>query len=109
MAVGLHKNAAIGKAAPSMGARLSEQPRFRRSAAGDADSRRIKQAYQTLGIEASATNDEVTKAYRRQMNRTHPDKLASSNPDKTAVAAAERRTREIRSAYEMLKARRSIR
>ena len=90
-------------------AMIRAQKGFRRSPAGDADTRRIKQAYRALGIEESATNDEVKKAYRRQMNRNHPDKLASSNPDKSAVAAAERRTREIRSAYEMLKARRSIR
>ena len=43
------------------------------------------------------------------MNRNHPDKLASKNPDAAAIAEAERKTREIRSAYEMLKARRSIR
>ena len=90
-------------------AMIRAQKGFRRSPAGDADTRRIKQAYRTLGVEESATNDEVKKAYRRQMNRSHPDKLASSNPDRAAVAAAERRTREIRSAYEMLKARRSIR
>ena len=90
-------------------AMIRAQKGFRHSPAGDADTRRIKQAYRTLGIEESATNDEVKKAYRRQMNRSHPDKLASSNPDKAAVAAAEKRTREIRSAYEMLKARRSIR
>lgn len=90
-------------------AMIRAQKGFRHSPAGDADTRRVNQAYRTLGIEASATNDEVKKAYRRQMNRSHPDKLASSNPDKAVVAAAERRTREIRSAYEMLKARRSIR
>ena len=43
------------------------------------------------------------------MNRNHPDKIAGSNPDPAVVAEAERRTREVRSAYEMLKARRSIR
>jgi DnaJ-domain-containing protein 1 len=43
------------------------------------------------------------------MNRNHPDKLASENPDAAAIAEAERRTREVRSAYEMLKSRRSIR
>ena len=43
------------------------------------------------------------------MNRNHPDKIAGDNPDETVVAEAQRRTREIRGAYEMLKARRSIR
>jgi DnaJ-class molecular chaperone len=43
------------------------------------------------------------------MNKNHPDKLAPSRPDSAAVAEAERRTREVRSAYELLKARRNIR
>jgi DnaJ like chaperone protein len=90
-------------------AMIRAQKGFRRSPAGDADTRRIKAAYRSLGVEESATNDEIKKAYRRQMNRHHPDKIASSNPDEAAVQAAENRTREVRAAYEMLKARRSIR
>jgi DnaJ-domain-containing protein 1 len=42
------------------------------------------------------------------MSQNHPDKIAGSNPSKEVVAEADRRTREVRSAYEMLKARRSI-
>lgn len=90
-------------------AMIRAQKGFRRSPAGDADTRRIKAAYRTLGVDEAATNDEIKKAYRRQMNRHHPDKLASSNPDPSDIQAAENRTREVRAAYEMLKARRSIR
>lgn len=90
-------------------AMIRAQKGFRHSPAGDADARRIKQAYRTLGIEESATNEEVKQAYRRQINKSHPDKIASSNPGPNVVAKAEKRTREVRSAYEMLKARRSIR
>ena len=43
------------------------------------------------------------------MNRNHPDKIAAANPGDAEVEAAEKRTREIRSAYELLKSRRSIR
>lgn len=90
-------------------AMLRAQRGFRRSPAGDVDSRRIKQAYQALGVDESASNDQIKKAYRRAMNKSHPDKIASSNPDAAVVAEAQKRTREIRGAYEMLKARRSIR
>lgn len=90
-------------------AMIRAQRGFRHSPAGDADAQRVRNAYRALGIEESTTNDEIKKAYRRLMNRNHPDKIASSNPDAATVAEAERRTREIRSAYEMLKARRSIR
>ncbi len=90
-------------------AMILAQKGFRSSPAGSADTARLRHAYETLGIDASSTNDEIKQAYRRLMNRNHPDKIAGSNPDETAVADAERRTREIRAAYEMLKARRSIR
>lgn len=90
-------------------AMLRAQRSFRRSAAGDADSKRLTDAYQTLGVGRSASNDEIKQAYRRLMNRNHPDKLAGGNPEPSVIAEAERRTREVRSAYELLKARRSIR
>lgn len=90
-------------------AMLRAQRGFRKSAAGAADLKRVDDAYGALGIDKSSTNDEIKKAYRRLMNKNHPDKLASSNPDAAAVAEAERRTREVRGAYELLKARRSIR
>ncbi len=89
-------------------AMLRAQRGFRNSAAGAADSRRINDAYVALGVDSSCTNDEIKRAYRRLMNKTHPDKLASTNPDAAVLAEAERRTREVRGAYELLKARRSI-
>jgi len=90
-------------------AMIRAQKGFRRSPAGDADASRVRRAYRTLGVEVDASNDEIKTAYRRLMNKNHPDKLAASNPDATQLAEAERRTREVRSAYDMLKTRRSIR
>ncbi len=90
-------------------AMIRAQKGFRHSPAGDADASRVKNAYQTLGMDQSSTNAEIKKAYRRLMSRNHPDKIAGSNPGPDVIAESERRTREVRSAYEMLKARRSIR
>ena len=90
-------------------AMIRAQKGFRRSPAGNADTRRIEQAYRALGVDESASNEQIKKAYRRAMNKSHPDKIAASNPEAEIIAEAEKRTREIRSAYEMLKARRSIR
>ncbi len=90
-------------------AMLRAQRGFRRSAAGNADAQRVDAAYATLGIDKSSTNAEIKKAYRRLMNKNHPDKIVADNPDKAAINEAERRTREVRGAYEMLKSRRSIR
>jgi len=90
-------------------AMIRAQKGFKRSPAGDADAMRVRRAYEALGVSLEATNDEVKTAYRRLMNQNHPDKLSGSDPDDAVIAEAERRTREVRGAYEMLKARRSIR
>lgn len=90
-------------------AMILAQKGFRRSPAGTADTARLRGAYATLGVDESSSNEEIKRAYRRLMNRNHPDKIAGDNPDEAIIAEAERRTREIRRAYEMLKARRSIR
>ncbi len=90
-------------------AMIRAQKGFRRSPAGDADAARLRAAYTALGVKATATNEEIKKAYRRQINRSHPDKIAGSNPTAAAVVEAERRTRELIGAYELLKVRRSIR
>jgi DnaJ like chaperone protein len=88
---------------------LRAQRGFKRSVAGSVDMQRVDAAYQMLGVQKAATNAEIKKAYRRLMNKNHPDKIMSSKPDQAVISEAERRTREVRGAYEMLKARRSIR
>jgi DnaJ like chaperone protein len=90
-------------------AMIRAQRGFRRSPAGDADAARVRSAYETLGVPLDSSNDEIKTAYRRLMNRNHPDKIAASKPTDAVLAEAERRTREVRVAYELLKARRAIR
>jgi len=91
-------------------AMLRVQKGFRRSAAGGAaDVDRLTSAYAVLGVDRSSTNEEIKKAYRRLMNTNHPDKLVGGGSDSALASDAAKRTREIRGAYEMLKARRSIR
>ena len=48
-------------------AMLRAQRGFRRSTAGFADGKRVNDAYVTLGVDSSSTNDEIKKAYRRLM------------------------------------------
>ena len=90
-------------------AMIRAQKGFKRSPAGDADAARLRRAYEALGMNAAASNADIKTAYRRLMNQNHPDKISGSNPEPDVMAEAERRTREVRTAYEMLKARRSIR
>lgn len=90
-------------------AMLRAQRRFRKSPEGGVDALKVNDAYQVLGVEKSSSNDEIKKAYRRLMSRNHPDKIASSNPDAQQLDEAERKTHEIKSAYDLLKVRRTIR
>ncbi|HZD53563.1 MAG TPA: co-chaperone DjlA [Woeseiaceae bacterium] len=90
-------------------AMLRARKGFRRLDPGGAEAERLARAYTVLGVHRSSTDAEIKQAYRRLMNRNHPDKLAAGTSDPAVVLAAEQRTREIRGAYETLKTRRSIR
>ena len=64
-------------------------------------------ALETLGVRADASNADIKKAYRRLMNRYHPDKLAAG-ASADEIESAGRKTREVREAYELLRARRGF-
>ena len=63
-------------------------------------------AYKILGIEPSATDEEVKKAYREMAKKNHPD-LVSSLGDEVRQAA-EKKFQEINAAYEAIKKQRGI-
>lgn len=69
---------------------------------------RAESAFNELGIAPDASDQEIKKAYRRLMNRYHPDKLSGDGASKDALEAAGRKTREIREAYELLRDRRGF-
>ncbi len=56
--------------------------------------------YRILGIEPSATNEEVKKAYRKMAIKYHPDKVATLGPD--VQKAAEEKFKAISQAYEAI-------
>jgi len=68
----------------------------------------LKQAYKVLGVEESASDPEVKKAYRRLMNQHHPDKLVARGLPESMLSVAEEKTREIRGAYETIRDVRQI-
>ena len=68
----------------------------------------LDEAYETLGIKSSARDQEVKKAYRRLMNRHHPDKLVSKGLPEEMVKLATERTTEISKAYERIKEQRGL-
>lgn len=84
------------------------QQHFHQSASGQAHYQQqssedaLKEAYAVLGIVESATDAEIKKAYRRQMNQHHPDKLVSKGMPEEMVKMATEKTQEIKSAYELI-------
>ncbi|HEY5604242.1 MAG TPA: co-chaperone DjlA [Gammaproteobacteria bacterium] len=66
-------------------------------------ARDLRQAYAVLGVEQSATDEEVKKAYRRLMNQHHPDKLVAKGLPEEMTRIATEKTQEIRRAYEQIK------
>ncbi|HSD75154.1 MAG TPA: co-chaperone DjlA [Steroidobacteraceae bacterium] len=69
---------------------------------------RLAGAYQVLQIEASATDAEVVKAYRRQMSRNHPDKLVANGLPPSMMEIAKEKTQRIREAYEVIREQRGM-
>jgi DnaJ like chaperone protein len=83
---------------------------FRTTAAqtSAARDRALQEAYRVLEVESAASDAEVVKAYRRQLNRHHPDKLKANGLPESMMAHAKQRTQQIIEAYELIRARRGM-
>lgn len=65
-------------------------------------------AYAILYLSPTATNEEIKKAYRRLTSMHHPDKLVAKGLPEEMLKIAEDKTREIRLAYERIRALRNF-
>ena len=63
-------------------------------------------AYTILGVDPSATDEEVKKAYREMAKKNHPDLV--SNLGEEVHQAAEKKFQEINEAYETIKKQRGL-
>jgi DnaJ like chaperone protein len=98
-------------------ARLEELTRWRMSGAagggaadaGPADGERLRESYALLETSASASDEQVVKAYRRQMSRNHPDKLQARGLPESMLERAKERTQQIQAAYELVRRARGMR
>jgi DnaJ like chaperone protein len=74
-----------------------------------ASKSRLDDAYAALGLSSGASEAEIKRAYRKLMSQNHPDKLAARGLPESMREVAEERSREINTAYDLIKASREIR
>jgi len=63
----------------------------------------LAQAFAQLGLDSSATDAEVKKAYRKLVSQYHPDKLVSRGLPEEMMEMAKNRVRDINTAYDQIK------
>ena len=68
----------------------------------------IREAYAVLGVDASATDKDIKRAYKRLMSQHHPDKLVAKGLPEEMMKMATEKTQEIRAAYEQVKKARGM-
>jgi DnaJ like chaperone protein len=69
----------------------------------------LAECYAELEVDADITDQEVTKAYRRQMSRHHPDKLVANGLPESMAQMAKEKTQRIQEAYEGIRTARGMR
>ena len=68
----------------------------------------LADAYAVLGLDTSATDEQVKRAYRRLMSRHHPDKLVAQGLPEEMVQAATEKSQAIGAAYERVRTERGM-
>ncbi len=71
------------------------------NAAGPQDPLTLDKAYRVLGISADSTLDEINRAYKEKMTKSHPDKV--SHLSEELQEKAKELTLELNEAYELVK------
>ena len=73
------------------------------SQAASSHRQTLPEAYGILGVNKSASDAEVKKAYRRLMSQHHPDKLIAKGLPEEMIKLATEKTQTIKAAYEQIK------
>jgi DnaJ like chaperone protein len=69
----------------------------------------LAECYAELEVDAGISDQELVKAYRRQMSRHHPDKLVANGLPESMAQMAKEKTQRIQEAYEGIRAARGMR
>lgn len=70
---------------------------------------RLADAYQALGVDASTSDKDAKKAYRKLMSQHHPDKLVAKGLPEEMMQVAKEKSQEIQAAWEVVRKERGIR
>jgi DnaJ like chaperone protein len=81
---------------------------LRANAGRPSPQQKLDDAYVALGVAPSASDAEIKRTYRRLMSENHPDKLAGKGLPESMREIAEERTREISTAYGLIKEARGM-
>ena len=65
--------------------------------------------YEVLGLKKDATDADIKRAYRKEMSKHHPDKLAAKGLPPEMMEMAKEKTQEIQQAWEWIREARGIR
>lgn len=79
------------------------------NARGRTSADTLVECYAELEVDPRISDQEVTKAYRRQMSRHHPDKLVANGLPESMAQMAKEKTQRIQEAYEGIRAARGMR
>jgi DnaJ like chaperone protein len=89
-------------------AQVLAQRQFRQEdhASSKTSAHQLRDAHQILGVREDCSDAELKQAYRRLISQHHPDKLVSKGLPEEMMRLATEKTREIKDAYELIKAHR---
>lgn len=90
-------------------AQRARQHGWRGSSGRPSAQRPLAECYAELEVDAGISDPEVTKAYRRQMSRHHPDKLVANGLPESMAQVAKEKTQRVQEAYEAIRTARGMR
>jgi DnaJ like chaperone protein len=68
----------------------------------------LDDAYKALGVTKDSTDQEIKRAYRKQISQYHPDKLIGQGLPEDMIAMATEQSKEIQLAYDLIKKSRNF-
>ena len=72
------------------------------SSAGRSSADELALAYRALGVDASISDRELKRAYRKLMSQYHPDKMIAKGVPEDMLALATEKAQEIQAAYDLV-------